>query len=266
LILRDLGVKANAKWHRLHDQIHVPCLDSIPGFERIPSECTTLSAGNYEWPFELVVPGSMVESIEGLDDAHVKYKLTATVTRGRLFHDLHAYKPICIIRTLAPSALAHAASMKHIWPNKVEYSLVVSQWAAVFGTSIQIEMTFTPLLKGLKVKTVKFDLMESHDWNLNFPTYRYQHWKKSRDIASWKFEEEHYQDTTNHLGRDGWVLKETVWLPRHCIQDVEFEVSEVLIHMYLRRDSALFKVAKALHRMLRHSELKYNIRLSLASR
>jgi hypothetical protein len=55
-----------------------------------PARLTTISAGNYEWPFKLVVPGSMVESIEGLDAAHVKYKLKATVARRRLFHDLHA--------------------------------------------------------------------------------------------------------------------------------------------------------------------------------
>jgi hypothetical protein len=171
----------------------------------------------------------MAESIEGLDNAHVKYELKATVTRGRLFYNLHAHKPIRIIRTLGLPALAHAALMKNIWPNKLEYSLVVLPRAAVFRTNIQIEMTFTPLLKGLKIGVVNIDLEESHNWSLNFPTYRYQYWKKLRNIASWKFEEEHHQETTNHLGRDGWVLKEVVLLPRHCIQDVEFEVSKVFI-------------------------------------
>jgi arrestin-related trafficking adapter 4/5/7 len=182
----------------------------------------TLQAGDYEWPFELVIPGSMVESIEGIDDAHVKYKLKATVTRGRLTHDLHANKSVRIIRALSPSALAYT----NMWPNKVEYSLIVSQQAAVSGTSIQIKMAFTPLLKGLKLKTVNFNLVESHDWTLNFPTYRYQQWKKSQDIASWKFEEKHYQNMTNDLGQHEWVLNEILILPKHCIQDVEFEVSE----------------------------------------
>jgi hypothetical protein len=90
-----------------------------------PARLTMLSARNYEWSFKLVVPEYMVKRIEGLDDAHVKYKLKATVARGRLFHGLHAHKPIHII-TLGPSALAHAASMRRIWLNKVEYSLVVS--------------------------------------------------------------------------------------------------------------------------------------------
>jgi hypothetical protein len=240
LNLKDFGVRANAKWHRWHDQTHIPHLESTPCIEGIPeseesslpSARMTLPAGTYEWPFEFIIPGSMVESVEGLADAHIKYKLQATVIqatviRGRLSHDFHAFKPVRIIRTLDPSALAHAMSAKNLWPNKVEYSIVVSQWAIAFGTSIQIEMTFMPLLKGLKIGTIKCDLVELHDWTLKFPIFGYQHWKKSRDIASWKFvvdEKEHYQDVIDNFGRGGWVLKETLLLPKSlkdCIQDVE---------------------------------------------
>lgn len=98
----------------------------------------TLPAGNYEWPFELAIPGSMVESIEGLTDAHIKYKLKAVVARGRLSHNFYAFKPVRIIRTLDPSALERTMSLRNLWANKVEYSIVVSQSAVVFGTSIQI--------------------------------------------------------------------------------------------------------------------------------
>ena len=64
----------------------------------------TLLAGTYEWPFEFIIPGSMVESVKGLADAYIKYKLQATVTRGRLSHDFHTFKLVRIIRTLDPSA------------------------------------------------------------------------------------------------------------------------------------------------------------------
>jgi arrestin-related trafficking adapter 4/5/7 len=122
----------------------------------------------------------MVKSVEGLANAHIKYKLQATViqatvTRGRLSHDFHAFKLVYIIRTLDPPTLSHAMLAKNLWLNKVEYSIVVSQWAIAFGTSIQIEMTFMPLLKGLKIGTIKCDLLELHDWTLKFPTFRYQH-------------------------------------------------------------------------------------------
>jgi hypothetical protein len=189
----------------------------------------TLPAGNYEWPFELTIPGSMVESIEGLTDAYIKYKLKAVVARGRLSQNFYAFKPVRIIRTLDPSALERTMSLRNLWANKVEYSIVVSQSAVAFGTSIQIEVKFTPLLKGLKIGTIQCDLVELHDWTLRFPTFGYQYWKKSQDIGSWKFEvneEEHYQDVSG-----GWVLNEILLLPKslkHCIQDVE--TPEIKIH------------------------------------
>ena len=91
--------------------------------------------------------------------------------------------------------MAHVMSAKNLWANKKEYSIVVSQWTIVFGTSIQIETTFMPLLKGLKGGSIKCNLVELHYWTLKFPTFGYQHWKKSWDIGLWKFkvnEEEYY--------------------------------------------------------------------------
>ena len=193
------------------------------------SKSITLAAANYEWPFELVIPGSMAESVEGLKDVRVGYNLKATVARGRLSADLHAYKSVRIIRTLAPGdlELAHAMTVENIWPNKVEYSLNIPQKAVVFGTSIQTEMSFTPLLKGLKIGTIKCNLVETHDWNVH--SYGDNHYKKTREIAAWSFEmneEEHYHDMMNESGQDGWVLKESLPLPKSlklCMQDVDTE-------------------------------------------
>lgn len=192
------------------------------------SKSITLAAANYEWPFEIVIPGSTPESVEGLDEVHVIYKLKATIARGRLSSDLHTYKPVRIVRTLDPAALelAHAMTIENVWPNKVEYSLQIPQKAVIFGTSIQIDMTFTPLLKGLKIGKMTCTLVETHDWTIFIHSHE-KHWKKSRDIANWTFEmneAEHYQDIMNESGQDGWVLKETLPVPKSlklCMQDVE---------------------------------------------
>jgi arrestin-related trafficking adapter 4/5/7 len=167
--------------------------------------------------------------VEGLDDVHVMYKLKATVARGRLAYDLHAYKPVRIVRTLDPAALelAYAMTVENIWPNKVEYSLQIPQKAVIFGTNIQTEMRFTPLLKGLKIGKIKCTLQESHEWTIFSLHVNERSWKKSRDIASWTFEmneEEHYHDMMNESGQDGWVLNETLLVPKSlklCMQDVE---------------------------------------------
>jgi arrestin-related trafficking adapter 4/5/7 len=63
----------------------------------------------------LITPGSIVESIEGLADAHIKYKLKAVVTRGRQSHNLYAFNPVYIIRTSDPSALECAMPVSNFW-------------------------------------------------------------------------------------------------------------------------------------------------------
>jgi hypothetical protein len=123
----------------------------------------------------LTIPKSIVESIEGLTNAYIKYKLKAVVARGRLSHNFYAFKPVCIIRTLDPSALERNMLLRNLWANKVEYFIIVSQSAVVFRTSIQIEVKFTLLLKGLKIGTIQCDLVELHNWTLKFLTFKYQY-------------------------------------------------------------------------------------------
>lgn len=190
---------------------------------------STLLAGNYEWPFELVIPGSMAESVEGLHESHIVYKLKATVARGKLAYDLHAWKPVRVVRTLDPSALelAHAMTVENVWPNKIEYQLIIPQKAIIFGTAIDVEMRFTSLLKGLRIGQIKCLLVEEQEFRLPGLTAQSERrHKHTRDIDNWTFEmneEEHYHDLLED-GQDGYVLKEQMPLPKKLsryIQDVE---------------------------------------------
>ncbi|KAE8453473.1 hypothetical protein EG329_010334 [Mollisiaceae sp. DMI_Dod_QoI] len=193
------------------------------------SRGTLLPAGNYEWPFELVIPGTMSESVEGLQDSHIMYKLKATVARGKLAYDLHAYKPVRIVRTLDPSALelAHAMTVENVWPNKIEYQLVIPQKAIIFGTAIDIEMRFTSLLKGLRIGTIKCQLLEAQEFTLCGPTPHTERFHKhQRDVDTWNFEltDDHYHDLLDDDGQDGYILKEKMPLPKslsRCMQDVD---------------------------------------------
>jgi hypothetical protein len=194
------------------------------------SKGSTLPAGNYEWPFELVIPGSMAESVEGLPDSHIVYKLKATVARGKLAYDLHAWKPVRVVRTLDPSALelAHAMTVENIWPNKIEYQLVIPQKAIIFGTAINIEMRFTSLLKGLRIGTIRCQLIETQEFTLQTGTaHSERSWKTQRDVGTWNFElndEEHYRDMLNDSGQDGYTLNGTMPLPKRlskCLQGVD---------------------------------------------
>ncbi|KAG7286103.1 hypothetical protein NEMBOFW57_008406 [Staphylotrichum longicolle] len=195
----------------------------------------TLPPGNYEWPFEVLLNGDTTESVEGMREASIRYKLKATVARGKLVHDIHAYKQLRVIRTLEASALEflHAMSIENIWPNKIDYSIVVPQKAVVFGSCIPVEMRFTPLLKGLELGDIKIKLMEVHDIVLQSPAgHAIREHKKEREVDSWTIpvsREEHWQDVITDSGpgrlegQEGWVVNTSLTLPKKltkCLQDV----------------------------------------------
>ncbi|KAH6640498.1 hypothetical protein F5144DRAFT_97185 [Chaetomium tenue] len=202
---------------------------------RVQTKGVTLPPGNYEWPFELLLKGDTTESVEGLREAGIRYKLKATVARGKLVHDIHAYKQLRVIRTLEASALEflHAMSIENIWPNKIDYSIIVPQKAVVFGSCIPVEMRFTPLLKGLELGDIKIHLVEIHDIILHStPSHNVREHKKERTIDSWTISvtrEEHWQDVIQDSGsegwegQEGWVVNTSLNLPKKltkCLQDV----------------------------------------------
>ena len=77
----------------------------------VKGKTETLAAGNYEFPFEVIIPGDATESIEGLPECWVIYRMKATIDRGRLQQNIHARKHVRIIRTLDAAALELAHSM-----------------------------------------------------------------------------------------------------------------------------------------------------------
>lgn len=189
----------------------------------------TLPAGNYEYPFDFTLPGDTPESVEGIPEASITYRLKATVGRGKLAYDLHAYKHLRIIRTLDTSALEflHAMSVENIWPNKLEYSIVIPQKAVVFGGVVDMEMRFSPLLKGLDLGEVTAKMIETRECVIQGSTgVSLREHRTERDVATWKFEvtrDDHWHDMIEETGQEGWALTKQLNLPkklRQCIQDL----------------------------------------------
>jgi hypothetical protein len=189
----------------------------------------TLPAGNYEWPFEYNLAGDTAESVEGIPEASISYRLKATVARHKLAANVHAYKHLRVIRTLDPAALEflHAMSVENIWPNKVDYSIIIPQKAVVFGANVTLQMRFTPLLKGLEMGTISAKLVEIRDCFLQGASgVKIREHRVEREAASWKFEvtrEQHWHDTIEDTGQEGWVFEKKLNLPkklRLCIQDL----------------------------------------------
>lgn len=186
-----------------------------------------LAAGNYEWPFELLLPGETAESVEGLYQTNIAYHLKATVSRGKLAKNHHAYKRVRIIRTLDPTALEfnHAMSVENIWPNKIEYSVVIPQKAIVFGSVVPLDMRFTPLLKGLEMGDITVKLLEIQEFSVQNVGAASRSHKTEREVCTWTFpvkREEHWHDEIEETGQEGWAVSKELPLPRKltkCLQD-----------------------------------------------
>lgn len=175
------------------------------------------------------MPGDTAESVEGIPEASITYRLKATVGRGKLAYDLHAYKHLRVIRTLDPGALEfhHAMSVENIWPNKVDYSIVIPQKAVVFGGRINLNVRLTPLLKGLEMGKIHVKLIEIRETCIQGPTgLSIREHKLERDVEKWEIEcdrENNWSDMIEDTGQDGWTIGRPLDLPRRlrqCIQDV----------------------------------------------
>ncbi|ETN39359.1 uncharacterized protein HMPREF1541_05582 [Cyphellophora europaea CBS 101466] len=129
---------------------------------------------NYEWPFDCILEGSLPESVEGLKDAWIIYRLKAEIGRRR-GKDIVVRKPLRLVRTLDPSALelAHAMSVENIWPNKIEYSISVPSKAIIFGSFLRVDFKLIPLLKGLVIGNISTQVREEQEfvvdpeWNVS---------------------------------------------------------------------------------------------------
>jgi hypothetical protein len=70
----------------------------------------TLPAGNYEFPFDIVLQGSLPESLEGLPDTWITYRLKAEIGR-KYMKRIVARKPLRVIRTPDTTALELSHTM-----------------------------------------------------------------------------------------------------------------------------------------------------------
>ncbi|KAJ9634718.1 hypothetical protein H2204_006167 [Knufia peltigerae] len=124
-----------------------------------------LPSDNYEWPFSCILEGALPESVEGMKDAWIIYRLKAEIKRKR-GRDIVVRKPLRIVRTLDANALelAHAMSVENIWPNKIEYSISIPNKAVAFGSFVQVDFKLISLLKGLVIGNISTQVREEHEF------------------------------------------------------------------------------------------------------
>ncbi|KAF8468970.1 hypothetical protein BDZ91DRAFT_80231 [Kalaharituber pfeilii] len=190
-------------------------------FEHDHKKSFVLGPGNYEYPFEQILPGSLPESVEGLDQAYIVYRMKATIERPRFSQDISAKKHLRVVRTLAPGdeALSSTMAVENIWPGKCEYSISIPAKACVFGTSIPLDVGIISLLKGLTIGTVTCALREFHTFSIPEKNTKKQ---DTRTIQTATYHHGGFQDMED--GTEKWVMHALIELPKSlskCVQDCE---------------------------------------------
>lgn len=199
-----------------------PFISSSTGYS---SKGTLLLAGKYEWPFELEIKGSTAETIEGLTNSYILYMLKATITRGSQGSAIHSYRPIRIVRSLDLAALdlAGPVTVAGVWSDKIEYRFCIPQKAISFGTSVIISMSFTSLMKGMRIGITRCTLLELQEFTVAgaIPAKSFN---RTKTVDSWNLDVTDEDNLPDENGQSVYGLNVMLPLPKQlsrCIQDTD---------------------------------------------
>ncbi|CAG8520817.1 11145_t:CDS:2 [Dentiscutata heterogama] len=118
-----------------------------------------LEPGNHHWDFELVLPGSLPETITGCDHGSIEYKLKAIAERHSLALNLNARQKITLQRcSFLNSEDALDTVVSSTWTDKVVYDLSVDSKTLTLGDEISLSMDLNPLNQSLRI----------HEYSLSF--------------------------------------------------------------------------------------------------
>jgi hypothetical protein len=137
-----------------------------------------INAGLHEWDFKFKMPSGLEESVEGLPTNWIVYSLKATVDRGYISKPLTASSHIRVIRTLGRDLLDSVPMEQineDIWASKLAYKITVPQKNYIVGTSITADFVLIPLRKGVEIKNIKMELIESRQLFCDYAGRRISH-------------------------------------------------------------------------------------------
>ncbi|CAG8554108.1 12359_t:CDS:2, partial [Funneliformis mosseae] len=123
---------------------------------------TVLAPDNYHWDFELILPGTLPETIDKCELGKLSYKLKAVAERPAFALNLHSERKVTLQRSLLPSSFEYALNsvVANTWTNKVDYEISVDSKVFVFGDKVPITVNLKPIHQGLKVHYLLCTLKE----------------------------------------------------------------------------------------------------------
>lgn len=185
--------------------------------------------GNYTFPFEMIIPGDISETIECNRYAKLNYTLYATVERAVLQEHLNARRDVSIVRTVGVDNydVAHTVSIENTWPQKIEYCIKIPCKAVPFGSQLEVQFAMVPLAKGLKLGRMRTEIVE-------YVTLKSPHaeTREEENVVGYQFFD--VPANFDHMA-DEWQMMHMVKLPTSlskCSQDAEVEPYVKILHKF----------------------------------
>ncbi|RIA91713.1 hypothetical protein C1645_766849 [Glomus cerebriforme] len=125
-------------------------------------QCHVLNPDNYHWDFELILPGTLPETIEGCYHGNVKYTLKATAERSTFAPNLHAQRKVTLLRSMLPSSIEflQTSTIANTWTNKIEYDFSIGAKVFSLGDKFQVSVNLRSIEDDLKVQEILCVLKE----------------------------------------------------------------------------------------------------------
>ncbi|KAK8912570.1 Protein ROD1 [Metarhizium anisopliae] len=199
------------------------------------SDGVTLPTGRHEYPFELLLPGDVTESIEELPELSLKYRLEATIySRGVPVEKAH--KHVRIFRVAATDAVEpfHAEISQGTWRNKVDYCFNIPQRVVPFGGVVDLSILVSALVVGLDLEGIRLKVVEDRQSCVKNGAGRTTTNHFTRVLAKTWVNDGRCQQLSakkkTDLGMGCWCLSARLPLPsslKECAQDIDLGMIKV---------------------------------------
>jgi arrestin-related trafficking adapter 4/5/7 len=185
-----------------------------------------IPAGNYEWPFELLIPGDTPETTKGCSRCSIAYYLKADTIREKPGAVPQSFRGIRIMRTLptADFEMMDATTVQSKCEDALSYTVSVSHRAVALGTSVPVEVDVALPGPGWRAESIVSRLVEVHELDSSVVS-GHGGYSGVREVLSWDLLEIHgWKDSMEKEPEERLCIVEEVPLPqeaRHCSPDVD---------------------------------------------
>ncbi|KAE8369931.1 hypothetical protein BDV27DRAFT_171664 [Aspergillus caelatus] len=188
------------------------------------SSATILEPGNYEFPFQMCLPGRLPESMTGMDDCYIRYFLRAQIY-GRKGESAATSREVTVRKVYSMPLRTALSSVENDWLDKIMYKVSIPTPAVPYGGKIRVTYRFVPLLKGLNVKSIQSDIIETH--TVSKPSFA----SRSREVLTDVFDPPTWEEMDISTDDRCWYqCSRMLHLPkstRQCLQSIATTVLQV---------------------------------------